>query len=637
VVTAIPGVMAAITRSGKKLPEKIVEEMVASMRHSESSFVNKWFEDSHFIASVEIDNLYGKNDPLYDDGKSLVGVSKGGIFNKEELKSRFGVSSGFSCTNDTRFLIEMYEKDGINFVKRVNGLFSFLIIDRKKDRVVMANDRYGYFPVFLGMNSESIILASEAKTVLKGLAEDPKMNEEAIPEFFAFSYILGDKTFFTNVKKIPPATLLIYEPNVDKLDVSRYWDFSLKKYDRVIPLVDYLKEFNRLMMKSVKRRVSDCKKVGVFLSGGLDSRVLAAFASELSLPVVTYTFGVEGCEEQLIASEVAAALGLENVFLEIPSNFISDYAPFIVYGGDGMIRVRDSHFISLLDKIQDEVDAVLLGTFGGDLTCRPEGRLPDKMLKFRKKSQVIDFLFDYYTNIVSNVLPPSKQGKAFKKPFFCKIHGKTKENFVKTFAEIPFDSATDIGDYWEYRNREPRYIFHASQHMNWFLDTRHPYMDNDLVEFFAFRFPIHLRRREVFGVTFEDTFLQKALNLRFPHLSHITWHGFKPESNLLQVLAVKGIRFVQQNFAHFLEKIIRRRVPTLAIDFRGYGEWLRTGSKEFVLKTLLDQRTLNRPYFCKEFIEKTIADHMSYRADNNQLLCDLINFELMNRMFFDID
>ncbi len=631
----MPGVMAGISRSGQKLPEKIVQEMVASMRYSTSSFVDECVEDSYFIGAVEIANLYGKNSLLYDDGKSLVGVSKSGIFNKEELKRDLDIASGFSCTNDTRFLVELYEKKGIDFVKHVNGLFSFLVLDRKKDRIIMANDRYGYFPSFFGANSERIILASEAKTVLKGLAEHPKLNEEAIPEFFAFSYLLGGKTFFANVRKIPPATLLIYEANEDNLHFSRYWDFSLKKYDRTIPLFDYLKEFNRLMMRAVKRRVSDCEKVGVFLSGGLDSRVIAAFASELSIPVVTYTFGVEGCEEQLIASEVADALGLENIFLEIPSNFISDFARFIVYGGDGMIRIRDSHFISLLERIQGRVDAVLLGTFGGDMTCRPEGRLPDKMLKFRNKKQVIDFLFNYYTSVVSNVLPVSEQRKAFKEQFFSKIQGKTRKNFANTFAEIPFDSATDIGDYWEYRNREPRYIFHASQHMNWFLDTRHPYMDNDLVEFFTFRFPIQLRRREVFGVTFEDTFLQKALNLRFPHLSQITWHSFKPESNLLQVLAVKGIRFIQQNFAHFLEKIIRRRVPTLAIDFRGYNEWLRTGSREFVLNTLLDKRTLNRPYFREDFIKKAIANHMNYRVDNNQLLCDLINFELMNRIFFD--
>ena len=160
-------------------------------------------------------------------------------------------------------------------------------------------------------------------------------------------------------------------------------------------------------------------------------------------------------------------------------------------------------------------------------------------------------------------------------------------------------------------------------------------MDNDLVEFFAFRFPINIRRKEIFGVTFEDTFLQKALNLRFPHLSHITWHGFKGDSNLLQVLAVKGARVVKDEFAYLLERIFRRRVTTSSLDFRGYRDWLRTGSKEFMLGILLDERTLKRPYFREDFIRKTVADHLNYRADNNQLLCDLINFELMNRIFFD--
>ncbi len=631
----MPGIIACINRSDQRLLSKIAKDAVASMRHDDNLVVEECFTNKCFLASVELADLFRKNNLLYDNGETLVAVSKGGIFNKDELRQKFNIASSASSINDTCFIVELYEKVGCDFVKYINGLFSVIILDKKEDRVIVANDRYGYFPLFFGANSDRMTFASEAKTVLKGLAEIPELNEDAVPEFFAFSFLLGDKTFFKKVKKIPPANLMVYEGKQDKFSFTRYWDFSLKTYDRSIPLEDHLKEFNRLMKQAVKRRVKDCEKVGVFLSGGLDSRVIAAFVSELSIPVVTYTFGVEGCEEQIIAAEVAEVLGLENVFFDIPSTFISDFARSIVYAGDGMIRIRDSHFISLLERIQGQVDCVLLGTFGGDLTCRPEGRLPNKLLKFREKSQVIDFLFNYYTNIVSNVLPIHKQDKAFTRSFFSRINGKTKEHFLETFAEIPFDSATDIGDYWEYRNREPRYIFHASQHMNWFLDTRHPYMDNDLVDFFAFRFPISLRRKEIFGVTFEDTFLQKALNLRFPNLSHITWHGFKGDSNVLQVLAVKGVRVVQEKFARLLERILRRRVTTSTLDFRGYGDWLRTGSREFVLNTLLDERSLKRPYFREDFIRKVVADHLNYRSDNNQLLCDLINFELMNRIFFD--
>ena len=630
----MPGIMVCVNRSRKKLREKVAKEMVSSMKH-DPSYVTEEFLGSCFLGAVEVNGVHKKNRLLYDNGSSLIGVSKGSVFNKKALSEKFGVSSSFSCTNDTRFFVELYEKEGLDFVRHIDGLFSVAIFDRDKDRVVVANDRYGYFPLFYGVGSDRLVFASEAKTVLKGLGESPKLNEAAVPEFFAFSYLLGDKTFFTKVEKLRPAYLMIYEGERDEFRFSRYWDFSLKKYDPAVPLVSYLKEFNRLMQQAVERRTMDCEKVGVFLSGGLDSRVIAAFASELKIPVVTYTFGVEGCEEQVIASEVAEELGLENVFMEIPSTFISDYARSIVYAGDGIIRIRDSHFVGLLEKIQDRVDAVLLGTFGGDLTCRPEGRLPDKLLKFRTRQEVVEFLFDYYTNVVSNVLPISGHEAAFRGQFYSRTEGKAQEAFLKTFDEISFESAPDVVDYWEYRNREPRYIFQASQHMNWYLDTRHPYMDNDLVEFFAFRFPLHLRRKEVFGITFEDTFLQRAMNLRFPCLSHITWHGFKPESSLPRVLAVKGYRFVQARIARLLEKVVRRRVPTTAPDFRGYREWLRTGSRAFVLETLLDKKTLNRPYFREEFIRKAVDDHMNYRADNNQLLCDLINFELMNRVFFD--
>ena len=121
------------------------------------------------------------------------------------------------------------------------------------------------------------------------------------------------------------------------------------------------------MKKAVERRVQNKKKVGVFLSGGLDSRIVAAFASEICENVITFTFGIENCPDRKIAEQVAERLGIENLFYEIPSDFIAKYSERIVSEGDGLIRIRDCHFIALLEKVRRLVDTVLLGTFGGEL------------------------------------------------------------------------------------------------------------------------------------------------------------------------------------------------------------------------------------------------------------------------------
>jgi asparagine synthase (glutamine-hydrolysing) len=629
----MPGIICCIDQKECNLTQDLAIDLLHSMDHH-SQYFHEWVLDRCFMGAVELSALEYKNRLLYND-KSLIGVSRGSIFNKEDLSKKFGIESTGSCVNDTKFIAELYHREGCEFVKYLNGLFSIALYDKEKDVIIFANDRYGYYPLFCGLVSNRLVFASEAKTVVRGLGINPRINRNAIPEFFAFSFLLGDKTFFEGVKKVPPASLVLFDRKTGQLNSQQYWDFSLKEYEPSLPLTTYLVQFNKLMKQSVERRVKDCNKVGIFLSGGLDSRVIAAFASETKTPIVTFTFGVKGCEEDKIATEVSEILGFEHHFLEIPSSFISESANQIVYAGDGLIRIRDSHFVSLLKKVQEQVGTVLLGTFGGDLTCRPEGRLSKKLLQSKTRKQVIDFIFNYYTFVVSNVIPICMHEKVFAEEFFEGVKGKAKEEFIHTFEGIRFNTPADIGDYWEYRNREPRYIFQASQHVNWFLESRHPFMDNDLVDFFAFRFPVSLRRKEIMGITFEDTFLQRALNLRFPSLAHVKWHGFKPNTNRYKILAVEGTHYIQKRINKVLQRILRQKLQTKNPDFRGYDQWLREGSKTFVIQTLLDPKTLARSIFKEDYIRQTVDNHMSYEADNNQIICDMLNIELMQRLFFD--
>jgi hypothetical protein len=115
----------------------------------------------------------------------------------------------------------------------------------------------------------------------------------------------------------------------------------------------------------------------------------------------------------------------------------------------------------------------------------------------------------------------------------------------------------------------------------------------------------------------------------------VKWHGFKPGTNRYRILAIGGTRYIQKRINRAIEKIIRRKIETKNPDFRGYNQWLREASRPFVQATLLDPKTLSRSIFKEDFIRKTIEDHMNYKADNNQIICDMINIELMQRLFFD--
>lgn len=614
------------------MSERMAIEMTNSLKH-EDWYVGEWVLDSYLLGAVELEFLRHGSSLIYCDGDAFVGVSRGNIYNKQELSRRFEIQCTPSYLNDTGFIVELYKKEGLNFAKHLNGLFLAAIYDKEKDRIVIANDRYGYYPLFYSLSGKNFIFASEAKAVLKDQTITPRINRSAIPEFFAFSFLLGDKTFFCDVKKMLPSHVLIYDRIKDQIRIKQYWDFSLKKRELQRTLGSYLKEFTKLMKRAIERRVKDREEVGIFLSGGLDSRIIAAFASETETPIITLTFGVKNCTEKQIASEVAERLGLENIFYEIPSDFIANYAKQIVYRGDGLVRIRDCHFIALLNEVRKRIQTVLLGTFGGDLAWPPS--LTEKLLGLKKREAIISHLFRFYTSTLSNVLPIKEHRRAFTDAFFKETKGVVERNFVRTFDEIKFSSPSDIADYWEYRNRESRYIFQASQHINWYLETRHPFMDNELVDFLAFRFPPNLRRREMFGMWVENTFLQKAISYSFPSLSDIPWHGFPPNPSILRVLLIGGQRFIHKKVIVKLEKLLQTEITPAHTDFRRYDTWLRTGSKKFTLNVLLDPETLKRQFFRRDFVMNTTKDHMNYKENRDQLICDLINFELMNRIFFE--
>ena len=629
----MPGIYGCINRDKSVIPSLLVKKMVNSLIH-DNLYESDYVLDDCLLGITEHDFLFKRNKPIFKKD-NITGIIRGNIYNIGELCKKYNIVANKSYTNNSEFLVKLYEKKDIEYPKYLNGLYMSVIYDKNKDKIIIANDRYGYFPFFYSITPKRFIFSSEAKTILMDPDFSLNINKIAIPEFFTFSYLLDDKTFFENIKFLLPSHTLTYNLSDDSIDLKRYWDFTLKKYNSRRPLVQYLKTFNKHMRRAVERRVEDSDQVGIFLSGGLDSRVIAAFASQTDTPVITYTFGVKNCEEEQIARQVAEILGLEHIFCEIPSDFIPRFAEKIVYRGDGLIRIRDSHFIALLDGVRKKVKTVLMGTFGGDLSCRPQGRLVEKFIKLRDREAINDYLFKYYTLQVTNVLPVGKHQDAFKEDFYEEIRGCAQTNFFKIIKNINFKYPDQISDYYEYRNREPRYIFQASQHVNWYLETRHPYMDNDLVDFFAFRFPTHLRRREFLGVTFEDTFLQRSLNYEFPELSDIPWHDFKPGSNILDVIIKEAPRFILKKSSRFLNKLVRKKVSLTSLDFRGYDEWIRTGSKSFVIDMFSDERTVNRPYFQRDFLSKILKDHMNYKVDNNQLICDIINLELMHRLFFE--
>lgn len=622
----MPGIFGCINRSNSPISEVTANEMANSLCH-ESWHVSKWILDACLLGVVEL-QPEKDFDILKEDEMSLIGVMRGCIYDKGKIRNLLNLESKSATLQDIRLIMHLYKKYGFDFPKYLNGLFSIALFDQEKDLLILVNDRYGFFPIFHSLNDQKFVFASEAKTIYKGSHITPSLDKSALPEFFSYSHLFGEKTFFEHVKYLPPATVLLYDRFKDEIQTNKYWRFSSHQHENE-DLHSLLESFRELMKRAVERAVKDRKEVGVFLSGGLDSRILTAFACETGVNVKTFTFGSKNCKDQKIAQTVSQKLGVENIFLEIPADFIANFASKIVYQGDGLIRIRDCHFIALLEKVREIVDTVIMGTMGGDLFGYNITTLFRHEGKFDLSQEEIK---EHIFKVQNRGLPHEAYQTAFDENFVLSASQMLRSNFDLAFGKIvengDYRDVTDLVNLWDFLICEPRWIFQTFQFINWYVETKHPFLDNDFMDFFAFRLPLQLR--------LDKKFLKKAVNFCFPELSKIPLDtGAPPDGGRIRVLQGRLEKFTHRQFRKTLENLSGGKLSLRAYDYRDYGNWLRTDSKDYVSNILLSPEALGRNYFKEDFIKEVLDEHMRAKDDHNQLICDMVNFELTNRIFFD--
>lgn len=604
----MPGIFGILNRSKNRPSENFSESMYHQLEHGAGWFGGKCLQHkSGFHGLVDFRSRLEGNYAFSSDRKSL--VVYGEIYSSGDLKIFDG--------NKAKTLLSLYEKDGLDFLDYLNGSFALSIYDEEKGKATIATDRYGSKNLFYVVNSDTILFSSEIKGILKESSVEPKLNPEAIGEFFTFSYLLGNKTFFKGIELIPPASTLIYDFIENKIHVKTYWDFefNLNKWPK--NLEAYLEEFDHLMEVAVERRMADKEKLGVFLSGGLDSRLIVGFAKivadRTNKELISYTFGSKGGWQQKIAMEVANKLEIENKFYEIPSDSIAKYAEEVVHKGDGHIRIRDAHFISLLDKLRTEIDTVLVGFFCDTVFG---AHLWTGLLQFSNKSELINSLFNRFRikQIAEHV------SQIFAESFAESLEENVMKEFIKSVREIALSHYEDIAHYWDLRQRGRRYILPISSHIDWYLNARDPFLDNEVVNF-AMNLPLELK--------FEKRFIHKALRYSFPVLAQIPQDntGVPPDTRGLSLLFSRIKRFVEKQSKNLVQKTSFGKVLFKPKDYRGYDYWLRTGSKRYVENLLLRGNYQN--VFNQKYVEKILKEHMTCRGNHDLLICDILNIGLL--------
>jgi asparagine synthase (glutamine-hydrolysing) len=263
---------------------------------------------------LAIIDLSSGHQPIHNEDKSIWIVFNGEIYNYKALRKDLeACGHSFYTNTDTECIVHAYEQYGYECFSKLRGMFSIAILDHRHDRLVIARDRLGKKPLYYTVTEEGhLAFGSELKCLFAAPGFRPQVSSEATRQYFALGYVPGPGSIYRNVHKLPPAHYLVMEKGA--LRTQRYWrlDFGPKWQDDEASLrrrlIEELDEAVRL------RLVSDVP-FGAFLSGGLDSSVVAALmARHLSSPVKAFTIGFaeDAFNELPDARIVAQHIGAEH-------------------------------------------------------------------------------------------------------------------------------------------------------------------------------------------------------------------------------------------------------------------------------------------------------------------------------------
>lgn len=350
----------------------VLDAMCSSMIHRGPDDAGIWHDDIAGIGMrrLSIIDIAGGHQPLSSNDERYQIVFNGEIYNYRELRSALEARGVvFKTRSDTEVLLAQFIQCGWAGLQELNGMFAFAIWDRKERRLSLVRDRLGVKPLYYFWNGKTLLFGSEIKALLAGLTSKAELNPQAVWDFLTFRYVPGPHTIWKDIYKLQPGHTLTWSADKQDVEVERYWQIPYvnNAEDRGDP--DHDREFADLMKDSVRLRMIADVPVGVTLSGGLDSSVVAALAARHNDRLNTFSVAFEnspGTDERVHARAVAKHIGSRHHEIEIGQKDFIGFLPGLVRATDEPLADLASIPLYFVSKLARQEVKVALSGEGSD-------------------------------------------------------------------------------------------------------------------------------------------------------------------------------------------------------------------------------------------------------------------------------
>ncbi len=254
----------------------------------------------------------GGQQPFVDRESGLAITYNGEVYNFIEIRRELG-GEGFLTASDTEVVVRAWRRWGPRALARFRGMFAFAIVDRKAGRAFLVRDRLGIKPLYYCLDGSGLCFASELGALLPAIATPLEIDDAALSLYLRYGYMPTPRTIYRRIRKLEPGTMLTVDLATGKTVAERYWSLTPRR--DALSEADAVAALTHLLQETVRLYVRSDVPFGAFLSGGVDSSVVAALMSgAMSAPVRSFSIGFEesSYNELPYADEAAQRIGAEH-------------------------------------------------------------------------------------------------------------------------------------------------------------------------------------------------------------------------------------------------------------------------------------------------------------------------------------
>ncbi len=500
------GICGIFDNTGSRLiTSEMINKMLTAIRHrgpdgSQSKImpgVGLGFNRLSFI------DLNGGMQPITNEDDTLTLICNGEIFNYRELRSELkALGHVFKTQTDVEVILHLYEEHGLDFPNKLNGQFAIALYDKKEDQLILVRDQIGICPLFYTVADGQVIFCSEIKGILECPWVERKLNLKAVDQLMNYPGVVSPETFFDGIRSLRAGHLLVIKRHQEIKDIE-YWDliYSAEEEDDKGEAY-YVEKLREMMKESIKRRLVADVPVGFYVSGGLDSSVVACYIGKFLLDSY-YSFSAEIGEADLDESRfqkiVKECVNSTHYKTKVGEEEIWKNLYDVVYHAESGLKESYDVAAFMLSSLvqQSPAKAVLTGQGSDEFFCGYVGYMVDLFREMQKgkmtkeECEINERLWgDPYFRYERN---HPEIRKIHETVYSDRVRGEIDSFSAFKTSPINVDRVKGLSSqkrrsYIDYKLRLSDHLLTEHGDRMFFshsVEGRHPFLDRDLLAFVA--------------------------------------------------------------------------------------------------------------------------------------------------------